>query len=161
MTPEQKLDKIIRSYPFHIAVISGLERAQEKAARGGLEEKFRLGQEMTNIFDTYAREGRIDISPEDSARAKKLLLAYFEELAKQGHATAMRYTACGYANGDHLRKVFKTATGSRTTAAPDYALAYYWAKKGEDAGDPIAAKIRPGLERDITEERGKPKTPKP
>jgi hypothetical protein len=160
MTPAQELEKIIRSYPFHVAITGTIERAQEKAAKGGLEEKFRYGQELQNTFDTYAREGRIDISPEDSARAKKLLLIYFEDLAEQGHVTAMRYAACGYANGDHLRRVFRTATGSRTSARPHYERALDWAKKAEAAGDPIAAKIRPGLEADLKRQQAK-NAPKP
>ena len=65
-----------------------------------------------------------------------------EELAERGHVIAMRYVACGYLTGI-TRFVEKTATGKKTSVKPDFEKARHWAIKAEQAGDPIAAKMRP------------------
>ncbi|MEZ0226342.1 MAG: hypothetical protein ACAH83_17430 [Alphaproteobacteria bacterium] len=152
VTPIAELSGIFKKYPYPLPLISALDMAIKQADTGTDNDKFALGRLMTDFLDTFARETGVRPAPDDEVRAKKLLLQYFETLAENGHVMAMRFAACGYANGDCLRKVSKTKTGYTVSAAPDFSKACAWARKAEAAGDWVAAKIRPDFERRLAEE---------
>lgn len=157
----EELSGIFKKYPYPPPLISALDMAIRQAETGSDNDKFALGRLMTDFLDTFARETNVRPEPEDQVRAKQLLLQYFESLAENGHVMAMRFAACGYANGDCLQKVSKTKTGYKISAAPDFSKACAWARKAEAAGDWVAAKILPDLERKLAEETGASTAPPP
>ena len=143
-------------------MMAALEGAKTRADRDGDDAKLAYGRYMADIVDNQVWPVSIRMEPEDIVTAKKLLLRYFEELAETGHVVAMRYAACGYANGDNHREVTRTDTGWRISAAPDFAKACDWARKAGAAGDAVAQKILPGLEDDLAAQTAKaPAPPKP
>jgi hypothetical protein len=141
VAPVAELTAIFKQYPYPAPLIAALDLAVTQAERGDDNDKFALGRLMTDFLDTFTRETNVRLEPDDQVRAQKLLLQYFETLAEQGHVLAMRFAACGYANDDN-----------RISAAPDFAKACAWARKAEAAGDWVAAKILPDLERRLAEE---------
>jgi hypothetical protein len=151
-SPIAELIGIFKKYPYPPPLMSALDTAARQAGSGNDNDRFALGRLMTDFLDTFARETNVRLEPEDQIHAKKLLLQYFEGLAENGHVMAMRFAACGYANGDCRQEVSRTKTGYSISAAPDFAKACAWARKAEAAGDWVSAKILPDLERQLAEE---------
>src|SRR5262245_45537138 len=80
-------------------MLSILHGDAQRAEQGGDAEKFKFAQFADACVDNNHWPVQIHLEPEDILVARKLLLEYYEDLAERGNATAMRYTACNYANG--------------------------------------------------------------
>ena len=158
---DEACERLRRLIAPHLTGI--LDQAVEKARNGSDDDKC----DLVRVVDAYLfREletGRPigDWDPDEDVIIRKLLLEYTESIAERGHPRAMRYAACACSNGDNDRTVERTENGYRVRARPDYARALAWAVKGEQAGDPVAAKIRPGLEADLARQRAKGRGPGP
>ncbi len=131
------------------AQAGSLMMSVERALMGGINVKL---FEMRLIGDEFFRHLRGD----DYAKAKKLETAYYETLANRGDATAMRYTACAYANGHHsfVANVTRNAAGEETghtfSSMPDLKTAFLWASKAAAAGDVLSRdKILPSIKAEI------------
>jgi TPR repeat protein len=143
MTIAEQLEAIIRSYASDD--LSLLDQTKAAAAKGGIEDKFEHGRMILDYLDVFLREQNIRLIPEDVVLTKKLLLDYFEDLARQGHAVSMRYTASFYANGYQDLSISKKKDGYIIHAKPDLTTAFGWATKAAESGDAVGAKIRDSI----------------
>ena len=144
MSPAEEITSLFKKYPLHGGGMGHLARLSQAAATGGDDAKLEEAMWMNFMLD----ESWGKMQPEDHVRVKDLLAEIYEDIGSRGNALAMRYAACSIANGAYHQTIQKNPNGYRISVAPDFARAAEWARKSEALGDPIAAKIRPGLEAD-------------
>ncbi|GEM_PF-3370626 len=102
-----------------------LNAARETAA---IDERFRLTDRAWEINDPLV------MTPDDVAANKKPLLALYEEMARAGHAGAMRACAMIYFSGEIDGK-------------PDHAAGLSWCEKAAEAGNESARKMLPEMQK--------------
>lgn len=112
---------------------------------------FMTWQEEVPVLRTLTAEQRIALD--------RKTLDFYEGLAEKGEVFSMRYASFAYANGDCHQEAEHSANGYSIHAFPDHEKAVFWCRKAVEAGDDVAARALPSLERDLAESRQKPSAP--
>lgn len=151
MSLEQEIISILQKTAEHVSVRSMLGRYAANLPKDDAEKL-----ERGRWLDEIARND-FKMEPEDTVVVRKLLLSLFEEIGTEsGNPVALRYASFAYGRGDNDLTVERRENGWTIHAAPDFARAVALGRKAVEAGDNIAAKALPGLERDLREKGLKP-----